>query len=248
MKRNYLLLDYDGTLGISEHLAFTACCSLVNDVLASWGCELRFTVEKLLDRFVGWNFRRMISVLAEEQKKQLDPKRLEELVIEEEDRVIARLSAELQPCEHANEILATLTDRVLAVVTSSALRRVRACLTKADQERFFKPEYVFSAASSLAVPASKPNPAIYLHAMEKIGAKPGECDAVEDSKSGVAAAVAAGLKDIVGYLGSYPKEERARVAAILKEAAACGDGVRIIIIEDWNEFPAALATIEEDAK
>lgn len=47
------------------------------------------------------------------------------------------------------------------------------------------------------VPAKKPAPDIYLWAMEKMGLKPGNCLAFEDSENGIRASRGAGLKTIV---------------------------------------------------
>jgi len=107
---------------------------------------------------------------------------------------------------------------------------------KVGQDHYFG-DHVFSAASSLEKPTSKPDPAIYIHAMKVIGRKPEECVAVEDSKSGATAAVRAGIKTI-GYVGSYEKEKEEEMTAVL-EKAGC-----VVVMRDWTEFESALAKIE----
>jgi HAD superfamily hydrolase (TIGR01509 family) len=47
------------------------------------------------------------------------------------------------------------------------------------------------------VPAKKPAPDIYFHAMEKMGVSPAECLAFEDSENGLRASLGAGLKTLV---------------------------------------------------
>lgn len=124
------------------------------------------------------------------QKKygyQMDPAELESYVLREEDQVIAKLKALLRPCEGVDaelERLEKLGKYKMAVVSSSALRRVIASIQKVGQDRYFKADEVFSAASSLPTPTSKPDPAIYIHAMKVLGVQPQECVAIEDSKSG----------------------------------------------------------------
>ena len=71
---------------------------------------------------------------------------------------------------------------------------------------FFKDEHVYSAATSLDPPTSKPDPAIYFHACKELGVKPEECVTVEDSKSGATAAMRAGIP-LVAYVGIYDVEE-----------------------------------------
>ena len=126
----------------------------------------------------------------------------------------------------------------LAVVSSSALRRVQASIKKVDQDKYFPPDHVFSAATSLPVPTTKPNPAIYLHACKVIGKQPGECVAVEDSKSGTLSAVRAGIP-VIGYVGSYEGSTKQKeMATLLTETGAQ------VLMDDWSQFFDRLAEIE----
>jgi beta-phosphoglucomutase-like phosphatase (HAD superfamily) len=88
----------------------------------------------------------------------------------------------------------------MAVVSSSSLRRIRACLAKAGLLKFFDDNRIFSA-TDLPQPSSKPDPAVYLYALDVLGAKPEECLTVEDSMSGLRAALGAELY-VLGYVGS----------------------------------------------
>jgi beta-phosphoglucomutase-like phosphatase (HAD superfamily) len=124
----------------------------------------------------------------------------------------------------------------LAVVSSSALRRVKASIEKVGQDKYFNPNHVFSAASSLPKPTSKPDPAIYLHAMNVLGKQPEECVAIEDSKSGATAAFRANIKTI-GYTGSYEPEKQEQMKKVLQDAGC------VVIMNDWSEFEGALDKI-----
>ena len=164
----------------------------------------------------------------------------------EEDKVIERLRRDLVPCVGVEEALERVRESregiKMAVVSSSALRRLKASIEKVGFERFFKDAetgepLLFSAASSLAKPTSKPDPANYLYAMEKLGVKPEECVAVEDSKSGTLSGTRAGIK-VIGYVGPYEAEEREHMAKVLREAGA------VIVMEDWAEFEECLAKFE----
>jgi beta-phosphoglucomutase-like phosphatase (HAD superfamily) len=53
--------------------------------------------------------------------------------------------------------------------------------------------------SAEAVPRGKPHPDTYLHAASTTGVKPSRCIVVEDTPSGVTAAVSAGMRAI-GYV------------------------------------------------
>jgi HAD superfamily hydrolase (TIGR01509 family) len=234
-----LLFDCDNTLVLSEELAFEACAELANEILAERGISDRYTGPALLNDFVGQNFRGMLTSLKAKYNYEMTPDQLEHYVSKEEDQVIAKLKASLRPCINVDaelEKLAAHKKYHLAVVSSSALRRVKASVEKVSQDHYFG-DHVFSAASSLEKPTSKPDPAIYIHAMKVIGRKPEECVAIEDSKSGATAAVRAGIKTI-GYVGSYEKEKEDEMIGVL-EKAGC-----VVVMRDWTEFEAALAKIE----
>lgn len=82
----------------------------------------------------------------------------------------------------------------LALVSASYRRRVEMVLERFDLGPRFD---VAVAGDDLSGP-SKPDPAIYEHAMSLLDVSPGECLAVEDSEHGVEAATGAGIH-CVGY-------------------------------------------------
>lgn len=223
-----VLFDCDDTLVASEALAFSACCAVVNETLSANGVSKKFTASELKERFVGKTFRSIVFELSGEYGFSVAEAELERLVLEEEDRVIAKLESEVEPTPGVSDVLSRLHGQhTLAVVSSSAIRRVKACLTKTGLDRFFPEGRIFSAASSPSCPTSKPNPAIYLHALKTLGGTADEYIAVEDSKSGVLAAVRAGIK-VVGYIGAVAASERDERTRVLLENGAC------TVITDWE--------------
>ncbi|KNC97716.1 HAD hydrolase, family IA [Spizellomyces punctatus DAOM BR117] len=233
---NHILFDCDNTLVLSEHLAFEACCGLINEILAQHNVSVQFTPQELISEFVGMNFRGMVVALQKKYGFPIPEDELTRLVREEEDRVIAKLSAMVEPCVGVNEVLDKLYKEKqygLAVVSSSAERRVRASLVKAGQDAYFPENHIFSAATSLPTPTSKPDPAVYTFACKVIGKQPEQCVAVEDSKSGTLSAVRAGIP-VVGYVGSYEPERQEEMTKVLQEAGAK------IVMRDWKEFEGIL--------
>lgn len=226
---------------LSEELAFEACAELANELLEKHGIEQRYTGPQLLVDFVGQNFRGMIISLQKKFGFEIPQDELEKYVTREEDQVIAKLEAKAQPCVGVNEELEKLAKSNkygLAVVSSSALRRVQASIKKVGQDKYFPRDHVFSAATSLPKPTSKPDPAIYLHACKVLGKDPKECVAIEDSKSGTLSAVNAGIP-VVGYVGSYEgKEMQAEMGKVLTEKGAK------VVMTHWSEFQDCLAKIE----
>jgi HAD superfamily hydrolase (TIGR01509 family) len=240
-KITQLLFDCDNTLVLSEDLAFEACAEVANQVLEKHNIDKRYTGPQLCNEFVGMNFRGVMGRLQEMYGLELTPDEIEENVLKEEDQVIATLKAKAEPCEGCIPVLEKLAAEGkygLAVVSSSALRRVVASLEKVGLDRFFPKEHLFSAATSLPVPTSKPDPAIYIHACKVLGKQPSECVAVEDSKSGTLSAVRAGIP-VIGYDGSYGGEEKQnQMRAVLTETGAG------VVMGHWAEFAKALEAIE----
>jgi len=160
----------------------------------------------------------------------------------EDDRVIAKLKQKLTSCDGVNDVLVKLVraqEFHLAVVSGSALRRIRISLKKAGQSEFFDSENVFSASCSLATPVSKPDPAIYVHAVRALGRVPQECVAVEDSRSGVLAAHKAGIL-VVGYTGCYKAGNEREEMGKLLLSAGC-----VAVIEHWRDFMGCLEAIQK---
>jgi HAD superfamily hydrolase (TIGR01509 family) len=227
MRKFHIMFDYDNTLGLTEAPAFKACCMVINATLVSKNVATikLFTPESLMKRFVGYSFRRMITELAAEHGFSFDEGMSEELageifrpeleilVKKEEMAVIAQLATDIKPCPGANEALARLADIEKSVVSSSAERRVRACLNGAGQEGFFQQDRIFSAAN---YKSSKPDPLVYLEALKALDLKAHFALAIEDSTTGARAAIGAGIT-VIGYLGAYPVEEHAHIRAELKK-------------------------------
>jgi HAD superfamily hydrolase (TIGR01509 family) len=124
--------------------------------------------------------------------RQLDePGRDEELIEELDELVVAELERGVEAMVGARELLAALGDRgtPLALVSNSPISFVRRSLEIVGLEDSFD---VILSAHEVAAPKPAPDP--YLEACRRLGVVPGpSVYALEDSPSGVAAAVAAGL-------------------------------------------------------
>ena len=240
IKVKYVLLDCDNTLCLSERLAFEACADLTNELLEKYGKKERYTVDTLLEEFVGQNFRGMMVRLQKIHDFQMPDEQLQEYVNKEVGAVTAKLAEKCKECPGATAELEKLAEQKypMAVVSTSAKPRVVASLKKVGMNKFFPDEKVYSAATSLNPPSSKPDPKIYLFACEQLGVKPAECITVEDSKSGATAAMRAGIP-FIGYVGVYGieegKEKMEQMAKVLKEDCKADQ-----IMYDWKEFPELL--------
>ncbi len=104
---------------------------------------------------------------------------------------------ELAPVAGAADAIARVraADVDVCVASQGKLSKTRLSLELTGLRQLFDEQALFSAES---VPRGKPHPDLFLHAARTIGVPPGACVVVEDTPSGVTAAVAAGMRAI-GY-------------------------------------------------
>jgi HAD superfamily hydrolase (TIGR01509 family) len=113
-------------------------------------------------------------------------------------RVDEAFERELVPIPGIEELLAALaTPRCVA--SNSHLERVRQALSVTRLLPLFDP-HVFSASQ---VMRGKPAPDLFLFAARQLGASPADCIVVEDSATGVEAAMAAGMPVVGCCAGSH---------------------------------------------
>jgi len=228
-----ILLDCDDTLVESEVLARGSTVEL----RAALGA--RFQIPWPTDSG-GLNMRSTVQLMAQKHGLVVTEEVIQELVAKEEEVVINALEQQLQPCSGIKDVLdvlilaqpATGTKAELAVVSSSSGERLRVSLNKTGLHKYFAPDRVFSAVSSLVRPTGKPDPAIYLHACKVMGVDPAKCLAIEDSVSGVTSAKAAGIP-VWGYTGCLAGANAEAMKQRLIEAGAA------VVLGHWNEFWAA---------
>jgi HAD superfamily hydrolase (TIGR01509 family) len=108
---------------------------------------------------------------------------------------LRRFNAELRATPHAAHALSWLRGPK-CVASSSPMERIRASLDITGLIKFFQPN-LFSANE---VRHGKPAPDLFLYAAQRMKVAPAECLVVEDSPSGVTAAVDAGMTAI-GFVG-----------------------------------------------
>ncbi|BCQ07743.1 phosphoglycolate phosphatase [Mycobacterium heckeshornense] len=259
-----LLCDADDNLFPSETPAFAASVEVINLFLARFGVTAPVTAEDLRKRAVGKNFRSTAmelalqsgvpmektladrcsgAVVASDSElaagRALGAEELEEWVRRERQHVTAHLTATLQPDPQVLTALQALASRyALAAVSSSASKRLDACFTTTGLDPLIPAAVRFSAEDSLAVPTSKPDPAVYLHAGRALGIQARHGLAIEDSVSGVTSAVAAGYATI-GNLMFVPADERPCRSAELIDAGA------VAIIDSWQVLADTLISTRQ---
>jgi len=244
-----VLCDADGNLFPSEEPAFVASTDVTNRFLAEHGVQRRYTADELRIATTGLNFRSTAVALAVEHGVPvaegllppgtaahatvggpvLDAESLQEWVSVEAAAVTAHLRTALTEDPAVREPLTAIAREYgVAAVSSSADGRIAACFEVTGLAGFFPPERRFSAEDSLPRPTSKPDPAIYRFAGERLGLGPGQAVAVEDSVPGATSAVRAGWPTI-GNLQFVAPDERAEREAALRDLGV------LAVVSGWAE-------------
>ncbi len=180
-----VIFDCDGVLVDSEAIALAR----TREALGRLGLTLSATEAR--DRFLGVSAQSMQGIAERDLGAALPPDFQRELARE----ILADFERELKGVEGIREALAELGARV-CVASSSSIERIRASLRIVGYAGLFEPN-VFSAAE---VARGKPDPDLFLHAADRMGAKPRGCLVIEDSVPGVVAAARAGMA-VFGFVG-----------------------------------------------
>lgn len=129
----------------------------------------------------------------------------------------------------------------LAVVSTSAEESVRAVLEHAVGA---SQAARFAVLAGDIVPRKKPDPAIYLLAVEQLDARPDQTIVVEDSRHGLLAAVGAGLRCVV-TVSSYTEGEDASEAVLVVSSLGDPDAPMRVLANRSAARPEGLVTLAD---
>ncbi|HWX44055.1 MAG TPA: HAD family phosphatase [Solirubrobacteraceae bacterium] len=199
------IFDCDGVLVDSETISNTVLAqALTAEGLPTTLAEARRDYQgMLLSEVVAKAQRRLGRSLPEDWLMHYERERAE------------AFHRELEPVPHAAEAVQRVSAAGIAVCVASQgkVSKTRLTLGLTELRDLFPAAALFSAE---AVPRGKPHPDIYLHAASTMGAKPSRCVVVEDTPSGVTAAVSAGMRAI-GYVADSDETAlRAAGAEVLR--------------------------------
>ena len=113
----------------------------------------------------------------------------------------------------------------LAVASTSAEPSVRAVLVHAVGEQLAERFAVFAGD---IVPHKKPDPDIYLLALDQLGLGPEDALVIEDSGNGVRAAVAAGLRTVVTVSAYTADEDFSGASLVVSSLGDAGEPAEIL--------------------
>jgi HAD superfamily hydrolase (TIGR01509 family) len=196
-----VIFDCDGVLVDSE--------SISNDVLARklTAEGLPTTLTQARRDYQGLLLDEVLDRAQERLGRQLAAGWIE--AYERERSAVFR--RELQPVPGAAETAQRIIAAGVAVCVASQgkLEKTRLSLSLTGLDALFPDDALFSAHT---VPRGKPHPDLFLHAARSMGASPADCVVIEDTPSGVAAAVTARMR-VLGYAADSDEQALRRAGA-----------------------------------
>ena len=143
--------------------------------------------------------------------KHKPPQSLERLLEMKRDRVLAIIHRDQPVYAGLTELVAKLA-RVCRLGLASGSDRpvVDAVLSLRDLRRHFS-----ATVTASEVKRGKPAPEIFLRTAELLGVAPAECWVIEDSKPGVTAALAAGMR-VIAITNTHPADELRRATVVVQ--------------------------------
>ena len=206
-----VIFDCDGVLVDSERIAVRVDAQM----LAELGWPL--SEQEIVERFMGRTTEDMIRTI-EAELDDLEPG----WHVEFDRRYMAALEAELAPVDGVVEALDAI-DLPTCVASSGSHEKLRFTLGHTGLYPRFEGR-IFSAHD---VARGKPAPDLFLHAARSLGADPAACAVVEDSRHGVEAGRAAGMRVFAYGGGLAPRDQLA--------------GPSTVVFDDMRELPRLLA-------
>ena len=181
MAIKFVIFDMDGTLVDSELCASQALCDVWPD--------LPMSAQQMNDEYRGMKLGAKIEILSKRYDVAV-PEGIE-TNLRAREAVLGKTMITLNP--GVIEVLNGLEARGINFCIASnapkvkTLRNANGC----GLGSYFEHRAVYSAHD---LQAWKPDPTMFLHAVEMEGVKPEECLVVEDSEAGIEAGLAAGMK------------------------------------------------------
>lgn len=245
-----LIFDCDGVLADTERDGHRPA---FNATFAEAGLPVNWSEEEYAEKLkIGGGKERMASLLTHEFVRAnglpAEADAQKELLADWHRRKTARykqmvLAGQLP----ARPGIARIVDEALAagwglaVASTSAEESVRAVLDHAVGSANASRFAVFAGD---VVDAKKPDPAIYLLALEQLSLGPGDAIVVEDSRNGLVAAVGAGLRCVV-TVSSYTADEDMSEAALVVTSLGDPGEPAVVLANRTAAQPGELVTLDE---
>ena len=187
-----LIFDFDGVIADSEALANTVLAEIVT------GLGHATNLDQSLARYSGRRWDEVMAAIEAAVAKPLPANFSSELKF----ATLERFRTDLKEVSGARQFIRRFSHIPRCIASSSSIDRLQLCLSVLELEAEFG-DNVFSAD---IVSRGKPHPDIFLLAADKLGVSPNSCLVIEDSASGIKAAVAAGMVAVGLCAASHIRE------------------------------------------
>lgn len=184
-----VIFDCDGVLVDSERITAVVFAAMLGEIGLDVG------IDEIFDRFVGRSMDQCLQIIAGLLGRPVPPGFAEDYRL----RSAAALEARVRPVPGIEAAIAAL-GLPYCVASNGTHDKMRTTLRSTGLFDAFGGR-LFSVTD---VTRGKPFPDLFLHAAARCGALPARCAVVEDTPTGVAAGVAAGM-DVYGYCALTPR-------------------------------------------
>lgn len=192
-----VIFDCDGVLVDSERITNQVLCTMLHEL------GLALTLDVMFERFVGHSMQQCIELITE--MRGAPPP--ESFVPEFRLRAMQALKEQIKPVPGVAEMLKSLPIPC-CVASSGEHEKIRFTLGATGLLKHFD-RAIFSVTD---VGKPKPAPDLFLFAARSFGANPSRCAVVEDTPTGVRAAVAAGMH-VFGFAAHTPEHSLRKAGA-----------------------------------
>ncbi|MGE5622104.1 MAG: HAD family hydrolase [Bacillota bacterium] len=210
-----IAFDCDGVLVDSEPIT----CGVLADMLTELGWAM--SVEETIRTFVGKHVRDEMPNIAARIGKPL-PEDFYEQFIARRNRGLGTSITAVRGAHAAVEQLAA-RQTPFCVASGADRAKMRLTLGRTGLLPFFEGRLF----SGMEVPRTKPAPDVYLLAARTMGADPARCAVIEDTPTGIAAGLAAGMT-VFGYAERMDPQ-------LLRDAGA------VEVFDDMAQLPELVA-------
>lgn len=228
MQKTWLFLDFDNTLMATEQFGVPTLIERFNE-LYSHLIKRKLTLVEFKQHFHGQARETLCENMSKYFNIHVDYAVLYDA---REWRMMQYLQQLREGVPMAPNLIETLTklishNTVLSFVSNNPIQRALTAMRFATNAQGDRLASFFGTRFFEAGDAQKPKPDVYLRAMAQVAADPQNCFAVEDSITGVTAAIQAGITTF-GFTGFA--DEPAQMKTKLLEKGC------IEVFNDWKDF------------
>lgn len=183
MKYQAVIFDLDGVICSTDHYHYLAWKEIADEIGVPFD-------ETMNNHLRGVSRMDSLELLLGSRSGDFSPESKMELA-EQKNRSYRRLLQNMSPKELSPDVKKTL-DRVklqgIKIAIGSSSKNAKLILKQIGLENYFH-----AVSDGTNITRSKPHPEVFLKASKFLGIEPRFCLVVEDAKSGVEAAIAAGM-------------------------------------------------------